>query len=101
LWAWFIVYIGDEGKLEGLRVGLAPKWTGLSFAEVVRSDPVNVVKALPNVRGCHSRSKISPVEPFILDVLPSVRLADEESRSAVDCLSLESPPLELLDKDTD
>jgi hypothetical protein len=90
-----------EGKLEGQSVGLAPKWTGLSFAEVVRSDPVNVEKALPNVRGRHSRSKISPVEPFILDVLPSVRLVEEELRSEVDCFSLESPPLELLDKVTD
>jgi hypothetical protein len=38
-------------------------------------------------------------EPCVLDFLPSVRHAEDDLRMAVDCFSLESPPLELLDKD--
>jgi hypothetical protein len=38
-------------------------------------------------------------EPCVLNFLPSVRHAEDDLRTAVDCFSLESPLLELLDKD--
>jgi hypothetical protein len=87
-----------DGKEEWPSLGLAPKWTGPSFAEVLRSDLVIAAKALPTMGGHHSRMKTLPAEPCALDLL-AVRLAEEDSRSAVDCSTLESPPLDLLDKD--
>jgi hypothetical protein len=78
---------------------LAPKWTGPSFAEVLRSDSTTAVKALPIVGGGRSWLRASLAEPCEFDLLPTVWHAEADPRSAVDCFSLESHPLDLLDKD--
>jgi hypothetical protein len=88
-----------DGKEEGSRSGLAPFWTGPSFVVVLRSDLVSAVKSLPIVGGRHSRRRASPVEPCALDLLLVVRFVDDNPRSAVDCSTLESPTIDLLDKD--
>jgi hypothetical protein len=36
-----------DGKVEGSILGLAPKWTGPSFADVLRSGLVTAVKEMP------------------------------------------------------
>jgi hypothetical protein len=80
-------------------LGLAPKWTGPSFVEVLRSDSTTVVKALPMVGGGRSWLRASLAEPCEFDLLPAVWHAEADPRSAVDCFSLESHPLDLLEKD--
>jgi hypothetical protein len=88
-----------DGKEEGSRSSLAPFWTGPSFVEVLRSDSVSAVKSLPIVGGRHSKRRASLMEPCALDLLPVVRFVDDNSRSAVDCSTQESPTVDLLDKD--
>jgi hypothetical protein len=84
------------GKVEGTSLGLATKWIGLSFAEVLRLNPITVGK-VSSVGVLPSRLRDSPEESC--DFLPVVRFAVEDQRTAVDCYSLESPPLDPLDKD--
>jgi hypothetical protein len=87
------VSINNEGKVEEAKQGLVPYWKGPSFVEVLRSGTVHFA------RGSRSRLSVASAEPCVLDLLPSVRHAKEDLRTAMDCFSLESPPLELLDKD--
>jgi len=80
-------------------LGLAPKWMGCSFAEVLRSDSTTVAKMMPIVGDGRSWLRASLATPCELDLLPVVRHAEAVPRSAVDCSSLEAHPLDLLDKD--
>jgi hypothetical protein len=91
----------EKKVLKGVRstLSLAPKWTGPSFAEVLRSDSTTVAKALPIVGGGRSWLRASLVEPCEFDLLSAVWHAEANPRSAVNCFSLESHPLDLLDKD--
>jgi hypothetical protein len=77
--------VKNEGKKEEPKLGLAPYWKGPSFVEVLRSGSSSIVGG--------SRSWLFHVssEPCDLDLLPSVRQAEEELRTAVDCFSLEAP----------
>jgi hypothetical protein len=88
-----------DGKAEGSVLGLAPKWTGPSFVEVLRSGSVTTAKEVPFMGGRHSSLRDPLVEPCALDLISAMRLAKEDQRSAVDCSSLESSLLDLLDKD--
>jgi hypothetical protein len=85
-----------DGKVEGTSLGLATKWTGLSFAEVLRSNLITAMKKVSSMGVLPSRLRDSPVESR--DFLPVMRFAEEDQRTAVDCYSLESPPLDPLDK---
>jgi hypothetical protein len=87
------VSVNNEGKEEEAKMGMVPCWKGPSFVEVLR------LGSVPFVGGSRSRLSVASVEPCVLDFLPSVRHAEDDLRTAVDCFSLESPPLELLDKD--
>lgn len=87
------VSVKDEGKEEEAKLGMVPCWKGPSFVEVLRSGKV------PFVGGSCSKLSAASVEPCFLDLSPSVRHAEDDLRTAVDCFSLESPPLDLLDKD--
>jgi hypothetical protein len=80
-------------------LGLAPKWTRPSFAEVLRSDSTTVAKTMTIVGDGRSWLRVSLATPCELDLLPAVWHAEAVPRSAVDCFSLESHPLDLLDKD--
>jgi hypothetical protein len=80
-------------------LGLAPKWTGPSFAEVLRSDSTTAAKKIPIVGDGRSWLRASLATPCELDLFLVVWHAEAGTRSAVDCFSLESHPLELLDKD--
>jgi hypothetical protein len=80
-------------------LGLAPKWTGPSFTEVLRSDSTTAVKVLPIVGGGRSWLRALLAEPWEFDFLQAVWHAEDDPRSAMDCFSLESHPLDLLDKD--
>jgi hypothetical protein len=86
------VSVNNEGKEEEAKMGMFPCWKGPSFVEVLRSG------SLPFVGGRHSRLSAMLAETCVLDFLPSVRHAKDDLRTAVDCFSLESPPLELLNK---
>jgi len=88
-----------EVKAVQPSLGLAPKWTGPSFEEVLRSIPAIVAKELSIVGGGRSRSRASLLEPCELDLLPTVWHAKFVQRTAVDCFSVESHQLNLLDKD--
>jgi hypothetical protein len=72
---------------------------GPSFAEVLRSVPAIAAKELSIVGGGRSRSRASLPEPCELDLLPTVWYAESVQRTTVDCFSLESHQLNLLDKD--
>lgn len=87
------VSVNNEGKEEEAKMRMFPCWKGPSFVEVLRSGLV------PFVGGSHSRLSAASAEPCVLDFLPSVRHAEDNLRTAVNCFSLESPPLELFDKD--
>jgi hypothetical protein len=87
------VSVNNEGKEEEAKMGMFPCWKGPSFVEVLRSGSV------PFVGGSHSRLSAESAEPCVLDFLPSVRHAEDNLRTAVNCFSLESPPLELFYKD--
>jgi hypothetical protein len=78
---------------------LAPKLSGLSFAEVLRSDSTTAAKSMPIVGDGRSWLRASLATPCKLDLLPAVWHAEVVPRSAVDCFSLESHLLDLLDKD--
>jgi hypothetical protein len=80
-------------------LGWAPKWTGPSFAKVLRLDSTTAAKALPIVGGGCSWFRASLAEPCEFDLLPTVWHVEAIPRSAVDCYLLESHPLDLLDKD--
>jgi hypothetical protein len=86
------VSVKDEGKEEEAKLRMVPCWKRPSFVEVLRSGNV------PFVGGSRSRLSVVSMEPCVLDLLPSVRHAEDDLRTAVDCFSLESPPLDLLDK---
>lgn len=60
---------------------------------------INPVKVSPTVEGRRFRLRALLVEPVSLDILPMVRHAEADTRSSVDCFTLESPQLDLLDKD--
>jgi hypothetical protein len=97
---------GSSSSLEKKEVtavqsslGLAPKWTGPSFAEVLRSVPAIATKELSIVGGGCSRSRALLPEPCELDLLPTVWHAESVQRTTVDCFSVESHQLNLLDKD--
>jgi hypothetical protein len=87
------VSVNNEGKEEEAKMGMFPCWKVPSFVEVLRSGSV------PFVGVSHSRLSAALVVPCVLDFLPSVRPAKDDLRTVVDCFSLESPPLELLNKD--
>jgi hypothetical protein len=72
---------------------------GTSFAEVLRSVPAIAAKELSIVGGGRSRSRASLLEPCELDLLPTVWHAEFVQRTVVDCFSMESHQLNLLDKD--
>jgi hypothetical protein len=82
-----------------LTLGLAPKWIGPSFAEVLRSDLTTAAKALPIMGGGRSWLRALLAKRCEFDLLSAVWHAEADPRSAVDCFSLESHPLDLLDKD--
>jgi hypothetical protein len=82
-----------------LTLGLAPKWTGPSFAEVVRADSTTVAKKMPIVGDGRSGLRASRATPCEFDLLPAVRHAEDIPRSAVDCFSLEAHRLDMLGKD--
>jgi hypothetical protein len=86
------VSVNNEGKEEEAKMGMFPCRKGPSFVEVLRSGSV------PFVGDSRSRLSAASAEPCVLDFLLSVRHAEDDLRTAVDCFSLESPPLELLDK---
>lgn len=88
-----------DGKGNGPSLGLASKWMGPSFAEVLRSDSVLAAKVLSTVGGRQPRIRVMLVKPCALDLLPAERSVEEAPRSAVDCYSLEIPLLVMLDKD--
>jgi hypothetical protein len=91
----------EKKAVEDVRptLGLAPKWTGRSFAEVLRSDSTTVAKTMPIVGDGRSWLRASLATPCELDLLPVVRRAEAVPRLAVDCSSLEAHLLDLLDKD--
>jgi hypothetical protein len=91
----------EKKAVEDVRptLGLAPKWTGRSFAEVLRSDSTTVAKTMPIVGDGQSWLRASLATPCEFDLLLAVRHAEAGPRSAVDCSSLEAHPLDLLDKD--
>jgi hypothetical protein len=90
---WVPVCVGkNDGKEEEAKLGLAPYWKGPSFVEVLRSVTV------PIAGGSRSRLRALSTETCVLDLLLLVRHAEEDLRKAVDYFSLESPLLELLDK---
>jgi hypothetical protein len=91
--------VKEDGKEEEVRLGLAPLWKGPSFVEILRSSSVSAVKRAPIVQGRQFGWRASPAEPCALDILPMVRHAEVEPRSAVDCFSLESLRIALLDFD--
>jgi len=80
-------------------LGLALKWTGPSFAEVLRSVPAIAAKELSIVGHSRSRSRASLPKPCELDLLPTVWHAESVQRTAMDCFSVDSHQLNLLDKD--
>jgi hypothetical protein len=84
-------------KVEGTSLGLATKWTGLSFVEVLRSNPITAMKKVSSLGVLPSKLRDSLAKSC--DFLPVVRFAKEDQRTAVNCYSLESPPLDPLDKD--
>jgi hypothetical protein len=77
--------VKNEGKKEEPKLGLAPYWKGPSFVEVLRSGSSSIV------RGSRSRLFHVSAKPCDLDLLSSVRQAEEELKTAVDCFSLEAP----------
>jgi len=91
----------EKKEVEAIQpsLGLAPKWTGPSFAEVLRSVPAIAAKELSIVCGSRSRSRASLLEPCELYLLPTVWHAESVQRTTVDCFSVESHQLNLLDKD--
>jgi hypothetical protein len=88
-----------EVKAVQLSLGLAPKWTGPSFAEVLRSIPAIAAREFSIVGGGRSKSRASLSEPCELDLLPTVWHAKFVQRTAVDCFSVESHQFNLLDID--
>jgi hypothetical protein len=83
-----------EVKAVQSSLGLAPKWTGPSFAEVLRLVPAIAAAELSIVGGGRSRSRASLPKPCELDLLPTVRHAESVQRTTV-----ELHQLNLLDKD--
>jgi hypothetical protein len=88
-----------EVKAVQPSLGLASKWTRPSFAEVLRSVSAIAAKELSIVGGGCSRSRASLPEPCELDLPLTVWHAESVQRIAVDCFSVESHQLNLLDKD--
>lgn len=86
-----------EVKVVQPSVGLAPKWTGPSFVEVLRSVPAIAGKELSIVGGGVEVGSLP--ESCELDLLPTVWHAESVQRTAMDCFSVESHQLNLLDKD--
>jgi len=80
-------------------LGLAPKWMGTSFAEILRSDPTTVAETMPIAGDGRSWLRISLATPCEIDLLPAVQHTEADPRSAVDCFSLEQNTLDLLVKD--
>jgi hypothetical protein len=102
------------GKEEGPRLGMVLNRTGPSFAEVVRSDSGLDATVMPIVGGFpssyaevvrskpfrHSRLWASLVEPCAIEILSAVRSIEcEVLISAMDCLVLEIPLLDPMEKE--
>jgi hypothetical protein len=85
-----VVSVKNEGKKEEPKLGLAPYWKGPSFVEVLR------LGTGPIAGGSQSRLFHASAKPCDLDLLPSVRQAEEELRMPMDYFSLEAPPHELM-----
>jgi hypothetical protein len=66
-------------------MGLASKWTGPSFAEVLCSVPTSAVNKLPLVGEPRFGLRVSPEEPGALDPLPALTHAEQVLSSAVGC----------------
>jgi hypothetical protein len=88
-----------DAKVLGPSLGLASKWTGLSFAEVLCSIPTTAVKKLPFMGGLRSGLKASSEEAGALVPLPAPTHAEQVLSSAVGCIDLESHPPDPLVKD--
>jgi hypothetical protein len=67
--------------------------------KVLRSDSTTTAKTIPIVGDGRSWLRASLATPCELDLFPAVWHAETGTRSAVDCFSLESHLLDLLDKD--
>lgn len=67
-----------DGKVERSVLGLAPKWMGPSFVEVLRSGSVTVVKEMLSMEGRRSSMRDLLVELCALDLISAVRFAEED-----------------------
>jgi hypothetical protein len=74
-----------DAKVLGPSMGLASKWTWLSFAEVLCLVPTSAVNKLPLVGEPRSGLRVSPEEPGALDPLPAPTRAEQVLSSAVGC----------------
>jgi hypothetical protein len=83
----------EDAKVLGPSLGLASKWTGSSFAEVLCSVPISAVKRLPFVGDLHSGLRASSEELGALDPLLASTHAEQVLSSVVGC------PLDPLVKD--
>jgi hypothetical protein len=75
------VSVKDERKEEEAKMGMVPCWKGPSFVEVLRSGKV------PFVGGSCSRLSAALAKPCVLDLLSSVRHAEDDLRTVVDYFS--------------
>jgi len=83
----------------GPRLGLASKWMGPSFAEVLCSVPSTAVKKLPFMGAHRSGLRASSKEPDALVPLPATSHAEQVLSSAVGCFATESRPSDPLVND--
>jgi hypothetical protein len=77
--------IKKDAKVLGPSLGLASKWTGSSFVEVLCSVPTSVMKKLPFVGDLRSGLRVSSEEPGALDSLPVLTHAEQVLSSTVGC----------------
>jgi hypothetical protein len=64
-------------------LGLTPKWTGPSFAEVLRSDSTTAAKTIPIVGDGRFWLRASLATPCELDLFQAMWHAEAGTRSAV------------------
>jgi hypothetical protein len=77
--------IKKDAKVLGPSLGLASKWTGPSFAEMLCSVPTSAVNKLPLVGELRSRMRASSEEPGALDPLPVPTHVEQVLSSTVGC----------------
>jgi hypothetical protein len=77
--------IKKDAKVLGPILGLASKWTGPSFAEVLCSVPTSAVNKLPLVGELRSRLRALSEEPGALDPLPAPTHVEQVLTSTVGC----------------